>query len=638
MAEWEQHQNRDESHWQVVRPAIDGSGEQKYSLLDDGSLLAQGYSPTKPISTFTIDVTTDQIRAIRLELLNDPNLPHCGPGRSIYGLCALTEFEATVAPLSDLGARRPLKLSAPTADVNPPEKGVESIFDDRSGNARVTGPVAYACDGNHLTAWGIDVGPGRSNVPHQAVFQLEEPIDASQGVRLTLHLLQFHGSYHEASQSQNLGRFRFAVSNTPEAAAEKLPAAVRQALAVPQEDRTAAQEDVIFSYWRTQVPEWSDANRRIEGLWQSHPRGISQLVLKERAECRKTYVHDRGDFLKPTAEVTPSTPKFLHTLESTAAMPNRLDFARWLVDRRSPTTARSIVNRLWQAYFGVGLVSSADDLGTQGDLPTHPELLDWLAVELMEHDWSLKHIHRLIVSSATYQQSSVVSPELLERDPANSLLARGPRFRVDAEMVRDIALAASGLMKHQVGGPSVCPPAPSFLFEPPASFMPKPWALATNRDQYRRALYTFKYRSVPYPALETFDAPRGDVACVRRARSNTPLQALTSLNESLFLECARMLAQRTIAEGGDTDDQRLVYAMRCCTSRKPDNEELATLRSFLKNQRQEFAADEAAAQKLVGGAPAIDEPVPPGFTWADVAAWTATARVILNLDETITKN
>jgi Protein of unknown function (DUF1553) len=337
--------------------------------------------------------------------------------------------------------------------------------------------------------------------------------------------------------------------------------------------------------------------------------------------------------------VTPGVPSFLHSLTSDGP-PNRLTFARWLVDRRSPTTARSIVNRLWQVYFGVGLVSTAEDLGTQGEPPSNPELLDWLAVELMDHDWSIKHIQRLIVTSSTYQQSSHVTPELVERDPANRLLARGPRYRVDAEIVRDIALEASGLLNDKVGGPSVYPPAPEFLFQPPASFAVKTWYLDTGLDRYRRALYTFRYRSVLYPVLQTFDAPTGDTACARRARSNTPLQALATLNETLFLECARALAVKILSEGGSTDDQRLAYAVRRCLSREPRSKEIEVLQGFLDQQRKRFGSGGADPWALI-----TDEKKPEKMpaelanvaTPADLAAWTALARVVLNLDETITK-
>jgi uncharacterized protein DUF1553 len=247
----------------------------------------------------------------------------------------------------------------------------------------------------------------------------------------------------------------------------------------------------------------------------------------------------------------------------------------------------------------------------------------------------------LIVSSATYRQSSHVTPQMLERDPANRLLARGPRYRIDAENVRDVALSASGLLNSTVGGPSVFPPAPEFLFQPPASYGPKTWIVDAGPDRYRRALYTFRFRSIPYPMLQTFDAPIGEVACARRSRSNTPLQALTTLNEPLFMECARSLAVRLLTDGGPTDSQRLAYAVRRCLSRDPKSDERLVLSDFLDRQKQRFksggadpwpllAGDETAKQK-------ISTALPAGMTPGDLAAWTAVARVILNLDETITK-
>jgi hypothetical protein len=257
----------------------------------------------------------------------------------------------------------------------------------------------------------------------------------------------------------------------------------------------------------------------------------------------------------------------------------------------------------------------------------------------MDSGWSLKHIHRLIVESATYQQSASVTPELLARDPGNQLLARGPRFRVDGETVRDIALAASGLLTDKLGGPSVYPPAPDFLFQPPTSYGPKTWSYSTGPDKYRRALYTFRFRSVPYPVLETFDAPRGDVACARRIRSNTPLQALTTLNESLYLEAARELAKRAVTAGGASDAERIAYAVRRCLSREPRSEERAVLEDYLRREQHRFQSGEAdpwpviadekpADGKLVG----VTNATPP-----QLAAWTTLARVVLNLDETITK-
>jgi hypothetical protein len=266
------------------------------------------------------------------------------------------------------------------------------------------------------------------------------------------------------------------------------------------------------------------------------------------------------------------------------------------------------VNRVWQAYFGTGLVETSEDLGRQSPPPSHPEVLDWLAVEFMDNGWSVKKLHRSIVTSSVYRQSSVVTPELLSKDPANRLLARGPRFRVEGEIVRDIALAASGLLNGKIGGPSVYPPAPDFLFKPPTSYGPKIWEEAQGPDRYRRALYTFRYRSVPYPALQNFDTPNGDFSCVRRGRSNTPLQALTTLNEPLFFEAAQALG-RLALKSGDSDLERLSYTFRRVLSRPPDQAETMEMLSFLK-RHSERAPEER---------------------------WTAIARVVLNLDEAVTK-
>jgi hypothetical protein len=637
MAAWESSLTEDATEWTIVRPELDASGSQKHYLLEDGSVLAAGYAPCTHQTDFTAEVKEPtRITAIRLELLNDPNLPHGGPGRSIYGLFGLTEFKVNAAPLAKPGKKTDLKFVKATADVSPEERLLDAAFDDRSGRRRVTGPIEYAIDGIDETAWSGDIGPGRSNVPHQAVFVLEKPIKLGAGKRLTFGLLQNHGGWNsDDNQNNNLGRFRFSVTSAENAVADTIPAAVRKILAIPAEQRTPAQVNAVFSHWRTTVADWSETNRRLDALWQSHPRGTTQLTLVERAVPRKTYRLDRGNFLAPAEEVAPGTPAFLHPLEK--EQPNRLDFARWLTDKRSPTTARAIVNRIWQAYFGAGLVSTAEDLGTQGDLPTHPELLDWLAMELMDNDWSLKHIHRLIVSSATYQQSATVSPELLERDPMNQLVARGPRYRVDAETVRDIALAASGLLTDKIGGPSVYPPAPDFLFKPPTSYGPKTWAYDNGADKYRRAIYTFRYRSVPYPALENFDAPRGDISCVRRVRSNTPLQALTTLNEALYLEASRELAKRTIAEGGADAKERIAYAVRRCLSREPRPEELAVLEDFLARQQERFHAEGADPWPLIADEKPADGKLALNTTPPDLAAWTALSRVVLNLDETITK-
>jgi mono/diheme cytochrome c family protein len=656
MATWEESAQGEQAKWTVIRPkALDESG-QKYYSQDDGSILAAGYAPTLPVADFEVDIRQPKITAVRLEVLNDPNLPHGGPGRSIDGTFALTEFTVQSAPLDAPGKRTDLKFVSATADVNPPERELEKIFDDRGGKRRVTGPIEYANDDDALTAWTVEIGPHRSNVPRKAVFMLDKPLDATDGVRLTLRLAQQHGGWNsDENQNNNLGRFRFSITADEKPVADPLPADVRALLKVPAAERTPEQTDRLFSYWRTNVPEWHEENRQIDALWHSHPRGATQLVLLERDQPRATHRLERGNFLAPAEEVSPGVPEFLHPLPRGAFSPKlpdsrlgetrpratRLDFAHWLADRRSPTTARAIVNRIWQAYFGIGLVATAEDLGTQGEHPSHPELLDWLAVELMDNNWSLKHIHRLIVNSATYRQSSNVTPELLARDPANRLLARGARFRVDAEAVRDIALAASGLLYNKIGGPSVHPPAPEFLFQPPISYGPKTWIVETGPNRYRRALYTFRYRALPYPMLQTFDAPNGEVACARRVRSNTPLQALTTLNEPLFVESARALALKILSEGGSDETDRLTYAIRRCLSREPKQGELTVLREFLSKQADRFSKRGNDAWLLLidhkEQKDQLEDKLPVGSDPAELAAWTALARVVLNLDETITK-
>jgi mono/diheme cytochrome c family protein len=616
MAQWESAARGNQPEWVVVRPEVEdiSTGGQRYIPMPDGSLLAQGYAPTKHRVKLTFTTQMKNVAALRLELLNDPNLPLGGPGRSIKGTAALTEFEVEAAP-ADAGAKPvKLKVARATADIELPERELDPIFHDKSNQRRVTGPIAFAIDGKEETAWGIDAGPARRNLPRKAVFNLEQPLTNSGPTVLTVYLSQKHGGWNsDDNQNNNLGRFRLSITSDPGAAADLLPLRVRELLAVPADQRTAGQTAEVFSYWRTTVKEWAAANQKIEELWLGHPEGASQLVLQERAEIRPTHLLSRGDFLKPAHTVSPGVPSFLHPMAE-GAPANRLGFAQWLVDRNSPTTARSIVNRIWQAYFGTGIIATSEDLGMQSEAPSHAELLDWLSVEFMDKGWSLKQLHRLIVLSAAYRQSSRVSEALRERDPYNRLLARGPRMRVDGEIVRDIALAVSGLLNPAIGGPSVYPPAPDFLFLPPASYGPKNWHEEKGEGRYRRALYTFRYRSVPYPMLENFDTPNGDMSCVRRPRSNTPLQALTTLNEPLFVEAAKALARTTLAEGGGTDAARIDYAFRRTVARTPTAAERAELQALLERQ----------IQRSKDGNPHL-------------AAWTLVARVLLNLDETITK-
>jgi hypothetical protein len=641
MAGWEESVSTNQPEWIVLRPTVIdiSTAGQKYMPQPDGSFIAGGYAPTKHTAKFVITNDLRNVTAFRLELLTDPGLPCDGPGRSFKGTCALTEFKVEAQDASNPTNKMRVKFSKATSDVEQPVAPLEPNFEDKSGKDRKTGPVSFAIDGDNETAWGIDLGPGRRNEDRKAVFQCAKEAGFTHGTVWTIELAQNHGGWNSDDlMNNNLGRFRLSVcTNVPNATADPVPKGVRDILKISRDKRSPTQVATVFSYWRTTQPAFKDTNEKIEALWKQWPEGATSLTLMPREQRRETHILKRGDWLKPVSTVTAGTPPFLHKMSGTNG--TRLDFARWLVDKKSPTTARAYVNRVWQAYFGIGIVATSEDFGMQSEAPSHPELLDWLATEFMngKPNWSIKHVHRLIVTSATYRQDSKIDPDLYTKDPYNRLLARGPRFRVDAELVRDIALSTSGLLNAKMGGPSVFAPAPEFLFQPPASYAPFPWKEEKGDERYRRALYTFRRRSTPYPVLQLYDAPNGDFSCVRRMRSNTPLQALASLNETVFVECARSLARKTIEEGGADDRQRIDYAFRRTLARRPTADEEQELMSLLQKQKSRIGDGWVNPNEIATGEEAVPAWLPKGSTPAQLAAYTVVARVVLNLDETITK-
>ncbi|MEK6701544.1 MAG: DUF1553 domain-containing protein [Planctomycetota bacterium] len=352
------------------------------------------------------------------------------------------------------------------------------------------------------------------------------------------------------------------------------------------------------------------------------------LVMKRTAEPRVSHLFIRGSFRSPGEEVKPGVPTVLGSVSDNA---DRLTLAKWLIDSKNPLTARVQVNRLWAQLFGKGLVETEEDFGTQGERPTHPELLDWLATEFVKQGWSQKKMLRTIVLSATYRQSSRVTPALLEADPANKLLARGPRHRLDAEGIRDNALAAAGMLSPKMFGPSVFPPQPSGVWT--QIYSGEQWKESDGEDRFRRGLYTFARRTSPYPTFTGFDAPSREVSCTRRPRTNTPLQALTTLNDPQFFEAAGALAARTLRQGGSTPQSRLAYAFRRCVARTPTKAEVDRLSKLLTEQLAESRSDTAGSAAIVATCPSprdgLDEP--------ELAAWTLVCNVLLNLDETLTK-
>jgi mono/diheme cytochrome c family protein len=389
---------------------------------------------------------------------------------------------------------------------------------------------------------------------------------------------------------------------------------VRVAFDLPREKRSTSQRRALCELMITHDPAYRAELGALTKLRSAEPRFVTTMVVRERTNSpRSTYIHKGGDFTRKGERTRPGVPAVLPPLEdsSPGTPPDRMDLARWLVDRRNPLTARVVVNRIWQAYFGRGLVETDNDFGTQGSPPSHPELLDWLACELVDRGWSQKTIHRLIVCSAAYRQASRLRPLGQSIDPDNRLLWRQSRLRLDAELIRDAALTSSGLLTKVVGGPSVFPPQPDGVMT--LGQMKRPWQADSGPNRYRRGLYTFFWRATPHPFLTTFDAPGGVQTCTRRFRSNTPLQALTLLNDPAFFEIAQGLAARIVSDRPSpaSDHERLRYAFLLCLGRAGSSHEVETLKTVL----------EAATAGDGTGAP----------------AWTTVARVLLNLDEFVTR-
>jgi hypothetical protein len=622
MAQWENEMRQLPRPWTVLDPdAFYAAVGTKLTKLKDQSLLATASSPPNSSYTISVKTTLTNITGFRLEVLRDPNLPAFGPGRAKNGNFVLTQFTVEAAPMNEPDKTNHVGLQNASADLS------QKSF-----------PVSAAIEGltTNKSGWSIDGGPLRRNQNHEAVFETIEPVGFEPGTILTFTLKQSFG------QQNTIGRLRLsATSGARPVRANPLGKDLRAILDLPGSQRSKEQQRQLFAAFRAADEKLVLANGKVEELMKDWPVAPTTLVLQPREEPRESHIFKRGDFMKPGDAVAPGVPAILNPLPQDSPL-NRLTLAKWIVDKKNPTAARVVVNRIWQAYFGRGLVTTAEDLGTQGERPSHPDLLDWLACELMEPvqalpnesspvPWSLKHIHRLIASSETYRQSSRVSPSLYEKDQYNRLLARGPRFRVEGEIVRDIALAASGLLSEKIGGPPTFPPIPEGVLNLGYDIMK--WPTATGEERYRRGLYTFWKRSVPYPALSVFDVPNADVSCPRRVRSNTPLQALTTLNDILFQEAAQALALRVYKEGGD-DAARAKFGFRLCTAREPRPAEMKSILDLLEDQKNYFENRSATAIKVaLGPAKNLDE----DLSIHKLAAWTIVSRVLLNLDETLSK-
>jgi hypothetical protein len=531
------------------------------------------------------------------------------------------------------GAREPVWRSA-LPGVPEPSWIVDLICDPQwlrpaSGSASFGQDgwgVAASFDGEMATGWAL---APRFDRPQHAVWSFDPPLVLDDAAVLRVELEQAYGDHHV------IGRFRLSVH---EAEVPALPQDVAAALAVADTERSAAQQRAVADHHATVDPqlaalrgELAAAERRRRELAAVETPVLVELPADRR---RDTHVLRRGSFLAKGERVHAAVPAALHPLPDGVDRPDRLAFARWLVDRRNPLTARVQVNRLWARLFGVGLVATEEDFGSQGERPSHPELLDWLAVELMDSGWDLQHVLRLIATSETYRRSAAVGPRQHESDPQNRLLARGPRVRLEAEMVRDAALHFAGLLSAKRYGPSVFPPQPDGLWQAAFNGADRNWRTSEGEDRYRRALYTFVRRSSPYPAMATFDAPSREICTPRRIRTNTPLQAFVTLNDPVFVEAAQALARRIVREGGPTTAGRIDRALRTLLLREATRPEAAALEALVDDARAHWAGRVDEARAFAGGPggerAAAADPV-------EMAAWTAVANVLLNLDALLVK-
>lgn len=586
-----------------------------YARQTDGSYLApaSGTPPGSDVITLLAPRSAGAVRALRLEALRDETLPEDGPGRASNGNFVLNEIRVWAGATAELGDSHRVALASA-----------------RAGFSAKDFPVAGALDGENKTGWSIAPRTGQN---HWAVFEFAAPLPP-EATLVKIELAHGHGKSHI------LGRFRIRARAgvDPDTIA---PAEIRRIAALPDDGRTTDERTALIDFFAPQDPRAAELLAGIQQHIDAVPDRpyLDVRVIKQRTRRpRTTHVLRRGDFLQPGEAVEPAAPAVLPPLTARdPAAPDRLDLARWLVSPQHPLTPRVMVNHIWRQLFGQGLVDTPGDWGVRGTPPEHPELLDWLATELVARGWSRKEMIRLIVSSATYQQASAQRSDVADRDPQNRLWHRQNRWRVEGEVLRDLTLAASGLMSATVGGPSVFPLMPEDVAK--LSYANNfTWKTSEGGDRCRRGMYTFFKRTAPHPNLSLFDCPDANVTCVSRQTSNTPVQALALLNEAACFEAAQALARHVEQPVVDelealvpADRIRLTAAWRHCLARQPAAEELATLESLLAQARAWYAARPSDAQALC----APRELAPRRAS--EQAAWIAVCRIVLNLDEFLSR-
>ncbi len=599
----------------------------------DGSWLVSGNNPANDTYEVSAKVAPGQITGLLLEVLPDPSLPNKSLGRSKNGNFVLSGVELEV---EGPGEREPIvaKFTRAEADYEQKTWEVAQIIRDQPKASN----KGKAAKGAKKSGWAVDGNLPNMQQPRKALFVCE-PITVPENATITLRLA--HGSQYA---DHNIGRFRLSTTALPSAAVTlggaKVPETVRVALRLDPSKRTPAQVAELAKYFRengdhpARKPESAiaAAKKAVEDF-----RGTfaSTMVFKEMAKPRQAFILKRGEYDKPGDKVERAVPAALPPLP--AGAPNdRLGLAQWLVSGEHPLTARVWANRAWEGFFGTGLVKTSENLGSQAEWPTHPELLDWLATEFVRLKWDMKAMQRLMLTSATYRQSSKVTPELLAKDPDNRLLARAPRVRLSGEELRDQALAISGLLVGKIGGPSVKPYMPPSVWDETSVYGDmRNYKSDTGEGLYRRTLYTIWKRTAAPPSMLLFDSPSREVCTVKRSRSNTPTQALSLLNELTYVEAARRLAERMLTEGGTSPQERIAWAFLRATGRRPDGSELDKLTKGVQSRLTRFQQTPDAAKQLISQGESKPNPQ---LNSAELAAYTVTANVLLNLDEVVTRN
>ena len=605
------------AQWETLKPRSARSTiGMVLKVAPDQSVFVQGGNDKADVYTIESDTTRKGITSVRLQVLADARLPAQGPGLPSNGNFVLTGLRVFVAPIKNPDQREEIRVVSARADFSQAGRNIQSVL----GNGRDDG-------------WAVHPQTGRD---HVAIFDLDRAVGFPGGTRITIQMEHF------CHEDHNLGKFRLGITSTPAPAAIGPPdTTILEILGKGRARRTDEEQFRLLSYYKYVEPTLEPLFKKVDALTVAKPKDPGEQtmaqVIQEANSRRTTHVLVRGDFLNPGKPVSLGVPATLQKLVPRGIHADRIDLARWLVAQDNPLTARVLANRLWQRFFGRGLVTTEDDFGTQGSAPSHPALLDWLATRLRDdHHWSIKQLQKTILLSATYRQSSRTSPQRLNQDPENRLLGRQARLRVEAEIVRDLVLASGNLLDRRIGGPSVRPPQPADLvklgFQTSLS-----WKVSTGGDRYRRGLYTFFQRTVPYPALIMFDAADSNTSCTRRERSNTALQALTTWNDPVFVEAAIACGRRLLDEVAPGDfsraaqQQRIRHAAHLCLSRALTEQEFAVLSELADSQYTRYRQDTAAALKSINTAGI------PHDEAAQWAAYTAVARTLMNLDEFITR-